>query len=415
MSDGGTSRDLLLLCHRLPFPPDKGDKIRSYRWLSALAERYRVHLVAFVDDENDWRYASRMREVCAEVCLLPLVPNRAKLRSLPALLNGAPLSERYYRDRRAVAWVADLMQRRRIERVVVYSSAMAQYVRGPRFAAIRRVIDFVDVDSDKWRQYAERQRGPMAWVHAREARRLLHHDAAIAREFDLSLFVSSAEAEFFRHLTGIDARVDSVANGVDHVYFAPAPGRPSPYPAGQDAVAFTGAMDYWANLDAVRWFARDVWPAVRERVPTAVFYIVGARPGAEVQALAGDRIIVTGRVPDVRPYLQYAGAVIAPMRIARGIQNKVLEGMAMARPVITSNKGLEGIDSGGAQVVLVADEPHAFAERVCEALLGRHGALGAAARAFVQREFDWSRATERFAALVEGTTPNAMAPAFHDV
>ena len=414
MSDGAVSRDLLLLCHRLPFPPDKGDKIRSYRWLSALAERYRVHLAAFVDDENDWQYAPRMREVCAEVCLLPLVPSRAKLRSLPALLNGAPLSERYYRDPRAVAWVADLMRRRRIERVVVYSSAMAQYARGSQFAAIRRVIDFVDVDSDKWRQYAERQRRPMAWVYAREARRLLRYDAAIAGEFDLSLFVSSAEAEFFRRVAGVEARVDSVANGVDHSYFAPAAGRPSPYPAGQDVVVFTGAMDYWANLDAVRWFAREVWPAVRERVPTALFYIVGARPAAEVQALAGDGIIVTGRVPDVRPYLQHAGAVVAPMRIARGIQNKVLEGMAMARPVITSTKGLEGVDAADAQVVLVADEPHAFAERVCEALLGRHGALGAAARAFVQRRMDWSRATERFAALVEGTTPDSKTPGLHD-
>ncbi|MGB5834337.1 MAG: TIGR03087 family PEP-CTERM/XrtA system glycosyltransferase [Thiohalocapsa sp.] len=399
---GANGGDLLLLCHRIPYPPDKGDKIRSHQWLRALAERYSVHLGAFVDDPNDWQYAPRLRAICANVCLVRLSPNRAKLRSVPALLTAAPLTPRYYRDARIAAWIAETMRSQQIERVVVYSSAMAQYVAGPRFSRLRRVIDFVDVDSEKWRQYAARRHGLVAWIYARESERLLEHDAAVAREFDLSLFVSRSEAGFFRSMVGSDVRSEHVTNGVDHLYFAPHAARVSPFPQGQSAIVFTGAMDYWANVDAVLWFARRVWPGIRAQAPGAAFYVVGSRPDAEIIALAADGIVVTGRVPDVRPYLQHAAAVVAPMRIARGIQNKVLEGMAMARPVVLTSAGLEGIDAADGNTVILADEPEYFAERVTELLSGRHPAIGAAARAFILRRFDWASATKRFMALVQG-------------
>ena len=439
MAADGADRDLLLLCHRIPYPPDKGDKIRSFHWLSALAQRYRVHLAAFVDDADDWRHAPRLRECCAELCLVPLDARRAKLRSLPALLTGAPLTVAYYRDARVSAWIQDLMRRRRIERIVVYSSAMAQYALGTPFSQIRRVIDFVDVDSDKWRQYAQRTRGPMGWVYGREARCLLGYDTEVARAFDASLFVSQVEVDCFRALaslsetdaaspptdSGLDAcaepvphsvpnaastsarrplpRLEQIANGVDHVFFAPDATRPSPYAEDRPAIVFTGAMDYWANVDAVRWFVEQVWPRLHARAPRARLYIVGARPAAEVKALANEDILVTGRVADVRPYLQHAAAVIAPMRIARGIQNKVLEGMAMARPVVVTPLGLEGIDAVHEQSVLVADQADDFADRVFDVLQGRHEALGGRAREQVLRRYQWSHASERFTALVEGS------------
>jgi sugar transferase (PEP-CTERM/EpsH1 system associated) len=393
---------VLLLCHRVPYPPDKGDKIRSYRWLTGLAERYRVYLGAFVDDPADWVHAERLQACCAELCLLPLVPLRAKLRGLPALLRAEPLTCGYYRDRRMSAWVARVLARGDISRVVVFSSAMAQYALVPAAAEARRIIDFVDVDADKWRQYAARIGPPMSWLYDREARRLLAHDAAVAEAFDAGLFVSAAETELFRRLTGSAAVLEALPNGVDADGFAPSAGRPSPYHRDEHPVVFTGAMDYWANADAVRWFAAEVWPAVRREVPTARFHIVGARPAPEVLALRRDDIEVTGRVDDVRPYLQHAGAVVAPMRIARGIQNKVLEGMAMGRPVLTTPMGAEGLDALAGRHLLVEDDAAALAARTVEVLRGLHADIGPAARALVQEHYNWRAAIDGFMRVVAG-------------
>lgn len=400
----GEPRDdeVLLLCHRIPYPPDKGDKIRSYRWLKALAATYRVHLGAFVDDRRDWAHAERVQSLCGEVCLRPLSPLRARLRSLPALLAGKPLTTAYYRDRSMAAWTRELLARRPISRVIVFSSAMAQYGLVAEADGLRRLIDYVDVDADKWRQYAQRTRRPMSWVYARESRRLLTHDAQAAEACSMSLFVSAPEAALFRRLSGVTAAVAAISNGVDHDFFSPSPERRSPYPDAVPAVVFTGAMDYWANVDAVCWFATAVWPLVRRAVPAARFYIIGARPSPEVSGLASEHIRITGRVEDVRPYLQHAAAVVAPMRIARGIQNKVLEGMAMARSVVTTSMGLEGIDAIPGKHLLVADQPAAMAEQLAALMRGDHGGLGRAARARVLARYDWSTATARFLDAVAG-------------
>lgn len=398
----GAAGEVLFLCHRIPYPPDKGDKIRSYRWLLGLAERYRVHLGAFVDDPSDWAHAARLRELCGEVCLRPLPPLRARLRGLPALLTAGALTTACYRDSPMAAWVRDLLARRPIGRIIVYSSAMAQYALLPQARGVRRVIDFVDVDADKWRQYAERTRAPMAWLYAREARCLLAHDVQAARTFDASLFVSAPEAALFRQESGPCGALAAVPNGVDHVFFAPDPARPSPFGDAMRPVVFTGAMDYWANVDAVRWFAEAVWPLVRQREPAARLYVVGARPSGAVRALGCGDIVVTGRVPDVRPYLQHAEAVIAPMRIARGIQNKVLEGMAMGRVVVTTPMGLEGLEAVPGRHLLVSADPATMAEQVTQALLGEHAQVGTAARELIRERYDWRIATERFLDVVTG-------------
>lgn len=403
MTEGAAKADLLFLCHRIPYPPDKGDKIRSYHWLRTLTQRFRVHLAAFVDDQRDWAYRDVIESLCATTLLLPLRPASAKLRSLRGLLTGEPLSLPYYRDGKLTRWLSALSRSRDIRHVFVYSSAMAQYAVGAGFVGVRRVIDFVDVDSDKWRQYAEQMRGPMRWIYGREARRLAGFEAEVAGNFDFSIFVSPAEARCFRdRLTG-GGRVTYVNNGVDTAYFDPSLAFPSPYPAGEKAVVFTGAMDYWANVDAVRWFQAEIWPRIRSVEPTAVFYIVGADPTPAVRALACGDVVVTGRVPDVRPFLHHGAAVVAPMRIARGIQNKVLEGMAMARPVVVTSKGLEGIAARDTQEVLVADDPDLFARRVLDILTSGAGQLRVAARAMMQRSFSWETSGRRLAALVEGS------------
>jgi sugar transferase (PEP-CTERM/EpsH1 system associated) len=395
--------DILLLCHRIPYPPDKGDKIRSYRWLCALAAGYRVHLVAFVDEEQELDHQSYLDSLCATCRLFHLDRRFAAVRSLFGLVTGEPLTLPYYRDRRVSRWLDELTGTAGIGTVIVYSSAMAQYVPSGTWGARRRIVDFVDVDSDKWRQYGLKHRGPKRWLYRREAERLEAYEVAVAQSFDLSLFVSPAEAAFFQSRDpGGGACIEAVSNGVDTDYFRPDGGIASPFPPGGPVVVFTGHMRYWANVDAVRWFVKEIWPEVLSSHPHARFYIVGAQPSPEVARLASDNVVVTGRVADVRPYLQCASVVVAPLRIARGIQCKVLEGMAMAKTVVLTDKALEGIDAVSGQEVLSASDTRTFARYVTDTLSGRSGGVGAAARERVLAQYSWDRHCARFLDLVAG-------------
>jgi len=380
--------DLLLLVHRIPYPPNKGDKIRSYHLLKHLATKYRVHLATFVDDADDWQHVPAVEALCASSHFVKLDPLRGKIRSAKALASGKSLSLEYYRDADMKRWVARTMRERGIARVMMFSSVMAQYA--DDFPAARRVIDFCDVDSDKWRQYAEKKTWPMSWVYRHEARSLLDYERKVAQAFDASLFVSAPEAELFRTLAPESgAKIGHFSNGVDTEYFSPARSYDNPFAAGEQALVFTGAMDYWPNIDAVKWFAEHVLPRVRAAVPAARFYIVGSRPAPEVLALANEAIVVTGTVPDVRPYLAHGAAAVAPLRIARGIQNKVLEAMAMARPVVASPQAFEGIDAVNGHELIVADAPGDYADSVIALLRTPHPTMGQAARASVERHYSW--------------------------
>ncbi|RYE76116.1 MAG: TIGR03087 family PEP-CTERM/XrtA system glycosyltransferase, partial [Oxalobacteraceae bacterium] len=312
---------LLYLAHRIPYPPNKGDKIRSYHLLKHLAERYQVHLGTFIDDPDDWQYVDAVKKLCGETHFARLDSRMARAGSATALLRNRPLSLDYYRSRGLADWITRLHAKLPVSRVLVFSSPMAQFVQAGRYA--RRVIDFVDVDSAKWTEYADQKSWPMNHVYAREGRQLLRYERQVARDFDASLFVSSQEAALFAGMAPESAsKVGWFSNGVDSAYFSPHHDFASPYPEGGPVMVFTGAMDYWPNIDAVQWFAAEMLPVVRRQHPDARFCIVGARPSREVQALAAlPGVTVTGTVPDVRPYLAHAALAVAPLRIARGIQN----------------------------------------------------------------------------------------------
>jgi len=402
---------LLLLCHRIPYPPRKGDKVRTYHLLRLLARRYAVHLGTFVDDPDDWRHVEALGEHCADLLVRPLRPLGARARSLRGLLAGSPLTVPYFADARLRAWVEERLASRRFTRVVVVCSSMAQYVEGHLGARLRSVLDLIDVDSEKWRDYAGRRRWPMRAVYAREGRTLLAYERALAARFDATVLVSAEEAALLRRLSPECAgRIEHVRNGVDAGYFRPDRACPNPYPPGTRALVFTGAMDYWANADAVRWFAEQAFPAVRARVPEAAFWVVGARPTREVRALARrPGVEVTGAVDDVRPYLAHAAASVAPLRLARGVQNKVLEAMAMARPVIATPEALEGLGAWPRSAVREAASPGALAEAAL-AVLAEGPAACPEARAFVREHFDWDANLGRLCELLEGEAP-AAAPA----
>ncbi|MDC6166093.1 TIGR03087 family PEP-CTERM/XrtA system glycosyltransferase [Paucibacter sp. XJ19-41] len=380
---------LLYLVHRLPYPPNKGDKVRSYHLLKHLAARHEVYLATFVDDPEDEAYIPVVRQLCTELHVARLHPGSAKLASLRGLLSGEALTLPYYRDAGLGAWVQDLTRRQALDAVVVFSSSMAQYA--PH--ALPMLVDFVDVDSAKWTDYAQAHAWPMSWLYRREGRRLLDFEARVAARAACSFFVTDREVALFRQLTpGSESRIEALCNGVDAEFFSPSDERASPYAAGELPLVFTGAMDYWPNADAVGWFAAEVLPALRLRWPALKFYIVGRSPTPAVQALASEAVVVTGTVADVRPYLQHAAAVVAPLRLARGIQNKILEAMAMARPVVAAQTCVAAITAEAGSELLAAEDAADYVRQV-DALLSepdRAERVGRAGRDCVIKRYSWS-------------------------
>jgi sugar transferase (PEP-CTERM/EpsH1 system associated) len=404
-----SGRDLLFLAHRIPYPPNKGDKTRAWHFLSHLAQSRRVHLGCFIDDDGDWAHVPLLTQVAAETCFVPLGRARGLIRSLPSLLTSMPLTLAYYKDSRLSSWV-NRVRGMCSPTVFVFSSCMAQYVMEWREA--RRIIDFVDVDSAKWREYSTRRAWPISTLYRREGNALLRSERDIAREFDMSVFVSQPEAELFQQLAPEAAsRVVAITNGIDAAQFSPEADYPDPYSGkGQSVLCFTGMMDYWPNVDAVTWFVDAVFSRVRATRPDATFWIVGARPTPAVRKLAQHPgVMVTGQVADTRPYLAHAAGVVAPLRIARGIQNKVLEGMAMGRPVIVSREAFEGIRAEAGRDVLVAGGADEFVRAIETVWTGEvSGVIGARARAVVRRHHDWSQhllALDNALGAVEDRTP----------
>lgn len=383
--------NILYLVHRLPYPPNKGDKVRSYNLLLHLLTQHRVFLGTFIDDPEDEQHIATLHSVCHDLHVAKLNLRFAKLRSLNGLLAGEPLTLRYYRDSSMQDWVNTTCKHHQIDTAVIFSSAMAQYVE--EIPRLQSVIDFVDVDSAKWTQYAPQHRWPLSWLYRREGRLLLEYERRMAARAVCSFFVTDNETALFCQLAPeCTVRVATMCNGVDSDYFSSDSERVSPYSNSELAIVFTGAMDYWPNIDAATWFSAEVLPILLKRWPTASFYIVGRNPTPEVRALASDKIIVTGTVLDVRPYLQHATVVVAPLRVARGIQNKILEAMSMARPVVASKECAVAVDALPDRELVTATGASEFINKIDNLLNDKleGNSIGCAARKRIVERYSWN-------------------------
>jgi sugar transferase (PEP-CTERM/EpsH1 system associated) len=379
---------ILYLVHRLPYPPNKGDKIRSFHLLKHLASKGPVYLGTFIDDPADRVHRKALVAWCKELFIAEIEPLRARLASLRGMLTGEALTLTYYRQAGLGAWVKQLVEQGMVDRVVAFSSAMAQFV--PARLPLK-LMDMVDVDSDKWAQYARSKPWPLSWLYRREAEKLAEWENQTARTFNATFLVSQSEAGLLKaHAPDAADRIHWLENGVDAAYFSPDHDLPNPYPKGIVPIVFTGAMDYWPNVDAVRWFVETVFPRVKAALPDAAFYIVGSHPTETVQHLSRiSGVTVTGTVPDTRPYLKHAACAVAPLRLARGVQNKVLEAMSMARPVVASPQATEGISAQIGLDLLEAGDEQRFAEQVIEVCNGSYPELGQHGRARVLQAYDW--------------------------
>ena len=378
--------NILYICHRIPYPPDKGDKIRSYHQVIELSRRHRVHVACLIDSREDFAHVAALRKKCASVDAAPRGRFGSMLRAGLALLTGESLSVAAFRSSALRRAIERRTEHERPDAVLVYSSAMAPYASGLNGAA--RVLDLVDVDSEKWRDMAGRVSFPLSWIYRVEADRLARAEASYAARFDRAILISDQEEKVFRERGG-EGAVDVLPNGVDLDYFQP--GGHSRKDSGC-RILFVGVMDYWPNVDAVISFCDNTMPHILRELPDATFTIVGRDPVHRVRSLASrPGVTITGTVPDVRPYLAQATVAVAPFRVARGIQNKVLEAMASGVPVVATAVGAQGLSLGPDDGVFVSDDPAVQAGEIVK--LARERAYwerrSVEGRRFVERMHRW--------------------------
>jgi sugar transferase (PEP-CTERM/EpsH1 system associated) len=395
-SNGGFRPNILYVVHRVPYPPDKGDRIRAFHLLRFLSKHASVHLACLADELVGDGVVEALRRYTTRVAVFPVGGWSRKCSILSSLLRGRTATEGAFRSATLQttlrAWCADTP----FHATLSSSSAMAGYQRLPELADVPAVIDLVDVDSQKWFDYARASRAPRSWLYGLEGRRLRRLEQGLAAWARALTVVTEAEANLYRQFAP-GAPVHAIGNGVDLEYFQPSP------TAEEPACVFVGALDYRPNVDAACWFSREVWPAIRRARPEARVYLVGRQPVPAVQALAAiPGVEVVGQVPDVRPYLERSAVAVVPLQIARGVQNKVLEALSMAKATVASPMTLAGLQGASTPGVVMATTADDWAAAVLR-LLGdvpMRRQLGEAGRRYVAEHHCWDRCLEPFLDLL---------------
>jgi sugar transferase (PEP-CTERM/EpsH1 system associated) len=388
-------RAVLYVAHRVPFPPDKGDRIRAFHILQHLSGLAAVHLACLADEPVDPGAVRALECYCERVAIVRLGPGRW-LRALGSLARGCTVTAGAFTAPALRTTLRAWARTTRFDACLASASGMAPYLRLPELRGVPAVVDLVDVDSQKWLDYAAAGRGPRAWLYRTEGRRLRRLEQGLASWARARTRGSDVEAGLYRGFCP-GGPVHAVRNGVDLDYFRPRPGPVEP------ACLFLGALDYRPNVDAVRWFCDTVWPTVHGHRPEAKLYLVGRRPAPAVRRLAGrPGVKVVGPVPDVRPHVARAALTVAPLRIARGVQNKVLEALAMGKATVISPACRSGLRVEPDADVLVASAPAEWVEAVLRLLddEGLRQRLGAAGRRHVEGQCRWERCLEPLAALL---------------
>jgi sugar transferase (PEP-CTERM/EpsH1 system associated) len=392
--------NIFYLAHRLPYPPNKGEKIRTFHQIQQLARNNTVHLCSFVDDPGDLPHSEALKKYCASVSVVYRNKALTPLLAASALLKRQPLSVALFACKPFKRKVLQKLTAEEFDCIMVSSSSMAQYA--SFVSAIPKIIDFIDVDSEKWHLYAQHYSFPLSFIYALEAKRLARYEENIARVFDHCVLISEEERQLFREQVK-DRPVSVISNGVDLEYFSRP--RSSVLHDAPPIIVFTGMMDYFPNVDAVRYFCSEIFPLAYRTVPEVKFYIVGRNPTRQVRELGSQpNVVVTGTVPDVRPYLTQATVAVAPFRLARGVQNKVLEAMAMGLPVIGTTEAFKGIAATEDDGIRIAKDPFSFAQHIIKFFQDSktlRQQTGQQARRYVEQHHRWQDQGARLERLLE--------------
>jgi len=391
--------NILFLAHRVPYPPNRGDRIRSFHLLKFLADRGDVSLATLADEPLEAGTHEVLAGLCRRMAIEPLGKSRW-LRAALSLARGNSATEGLFHSPRLRQTILSWRQQARFDAVVVFCSSMVQYLDAADVPVSRTIVDLCDVDSQKFLDYAAHARGLKKRLYALEAARLRRLECSLPGRAGAITLVSEAEAELFRGFCP-NRVTHAVTNGVDLDYYLPPRGD-----GRSGRCVFVGAMDYQPNIDGMIWFCRNVWPHVRAARPDASLVIVGRAPTPSVRSLGElPGVEVTGPVPDIRPYLADAQVAVVPLLIARGVQNKVLEAMAMARPVLASPQALEGLNVTRCQHVLCASDSADWVSRLCRLFDDKSERLrvGAAGRQYVEQEHGWEPCLLAFESLLDRT------------
>jgi sugar transferase (PEP-CTERM/EpsH1 system associated) len=464
---------ILYLAHRIPYPPNKGDKIRSFNEIKYLSQRHEIHLACLADDPKDLKYEGDLKNLCKSTNVVLINPKIAKLKSSFYLFSKKPLSVTYFYSRNLQQSIDQLLSTNDYDAIFCFSSSMAEYVfkskllvssclklekslvkglpvtrneppetRNHQPSTINQqptssneqpttsshqpklIMDFVDVDSDKWTQYARYVSFPKSWIYRLESKRLSEYEKKVAESFDHSIFVTDSEVKIFKNKNPHIKNITAIPNGVDLDYFSPTfsqeqatrnqppetstghpeTGNQNPATSNQQPViVFTGAMDYYANIDGVVWFTKEVLPLIKKEIPDAQFYIIGSNPTKEVIKLSGNNgVTVTGYVPDTREYLNKATVVVVPLRIARGIQNKILEAMAMGIPVVATPQAFEGIEAKPDRDLILGENAEKIAKGVLKLIreASLRKSLGNNARNVIENNYCWTKNLEKLNSIL---------------
>lgn len=376
---------VLMLTHRLPFPPDRGDRIRSYHLLKMLSEYADVSLASLTQEDVSDEQLTVLSSLTRDLAIEPVRALPSKFRALGAVLTRQAITPAVFFEKRLADTITQWHAAQPFDAVLTFCSGMVRYARLVEGA--RKLIDLVDVDSVKWDSYAVNSMPPRRWVYQHEATYLRKIEAGVYDKFDALTVVSDREYKTYHHHVGANPKLHVVGNGVDLDFFAPLPDA-----TGSKKILFVGVLDYRPNVDAVSWFAQNVMPALREKMGDATFEIVGRQPTAQVMELNKlPGVNVIGPVDDVRTHMAEARIVVAPLRIARGVQNKVLEAMACQRVVICSPQAAEGVDAMDGSHYLVGHGPDQWA-RYIEWMLNddhRRQQMASSARQWVEQQYTW--------------------------
>lgn len=381
---------ILFLCHRYPYPADGGGKIRALEMIRHLGRSHEVHVVSMLRREDDASHAGELERWCAEVDAPRVAEPMQALRMAAAVAKGEAFSVGYVRSPEVARAVRSRLARHRYDRIVVHCSSMAPYVAEVR--GIPKLLDLCDIDSEKWRMYADAGRGPKVLVHRYEQHAVARLERRMADRFDVCTVATPGELEHLRGIGG-SAHADWFPNGVDGAYFAPRPEL-----VENDLLGFVGRMDYLPNEQAVVAFCRDSLPLIRRERGPVRFVIIGANPPDSVRRLGEiEGVTVTGTVADVRPWLGRLRAMVAPLAIARGVQNKLLESMAMGIPVVTSHLAARGLDAVPGRDLLCADGAQDVADAALRLLNddALHESVRSCGLAVVRERYTWESSMAR--------------------
>ena len=396
--------NILFLSHRIPYPPDKGDKIRSFNEIKFLSKSHNIYLGTILDEESEKVYVNELKKYCKK--LYAVYFNR-KIKLLKSLLSPKPFSISNFYDKSLQDFVNMVLKDENIDAVICFCSSMAEYIfknplyRKKALADTKLLMDFVDLDSDKWLQYANYTRFPLNLIYGLEHRRLFKYELKINQSFKYSVFVSQREEKVFDKLYPEAKNVKVILNGVDYEYFLPKP-MGIKYPVSSikyPALVFTGVMDYFANEDGVKWFCESIFPTIRAEFPHAQFIIVGNRPTNVVWNLSEiDGVTVTGYVDNIQEYYWMADVCVMPLRIARGLQNKVLESMVTGNAVVATSNAADGIICKKGIDILIADDEETFAKEVIKLLMdeSRRKDIGRKAVENIRKNYSWEANLKAF-------------------